>query len=67
MIFRHGKSWRTRRAFEEAAASYESARRVADRKGFWMVEYLRARRRSDPMLKAYARRMHFLRAAETKI
>lgn len=29
-----------------AAASYDDAERVADRKSIWMVEYLRARRQA---------------------
>jgi hypothetical protein len=32
--------------YPHAASSYDDARRVADRKSIWMVEYLRARRQS---------------------
>ena len=35
--------------YPHAASSYEDARRVADLKSIWMVEYLRARRQSVNM------------------
>ncbi len=40
------------------ASTMEDAQRVRDRKGNWMVDYLRARR-SSPGLKGFFRRKHF--------
>lgn len=49
--FRRGPRWST------IAASFDDALRVYDRKGIWMVNYLRARRTADPLL-SFFRRNH---------
>lgn len=38
------------------ASSYDDARRVYDRKGIWVVEYLRARRTGDKLIGFYRRK-----------
>jgi hypothetical protein len=43
---------------DKLGMSYESAKRVMDRKSIWMVLWLRARRDGDT-LRAYYRQMHF--------
>ncbi len=40
------------------ALGFNDSRRVMERKGGWMVEYLRARR-GDQRMKAYFRKRHF--------
>ena len=40
------------------ASTYSDAKRIADRKGVWMVEYLRARRLGDRLI-GFFRRKHF--------
>lgn len=37
------------------ALTYSDARRICDRKGIWMVEYLRARRSRDRLIGFYRR------------
>ncbi|MGH0004090.1 hypothetical protein ACQU0X_28800 [Pseudovibrio ascidiaceicola] len=41
----------------ELARTYDEARDVYQRKGIWMVRYIRARRSKD-RLKGYFRKMH---------
>ena len=40
------------------ALTYAQAKRISDKRGIWMVDYLRSRRLRDGM-KAFFRRKHF--------
>ncbi len=48
------------------ASTMEDAQRVRDRKGNWMVDYLRARR-SSPGLKGFFRRNHLAKRKPTHL
>lgn len=48
--FRRPPNWKA------LALTFESAFRVMDRKGLWMVEYLRGRRSGDKLTGFYRRR-----------